>query len=132
LAEHNRSKNPDTHQLRVGDEIDAPSASTLEASYPQLCPKPSHREAIEHRASVAGTVPQPSGSNVYTVQAGDTLFDIARYELGKASRWVEIYQLNRERLGKDFDYLTPGLKLAMPADASSETVTQQPAASFRR
>ena len=35
---------------------------------------------------------------------GDTLFNIARYELGKASRWVEIYEFNRDLLGKDFNY----------------------------
>ena len=59
-----------------------------------------------------------SGSRTYTVAEGDTLFDIARYELGKASRWAEIYELNRDALGKDFDYLVPGTQLVLPQDTS--------------
>jgi len=50
----------------------------------------------------------------YTVVAGDTLFNIARHELGRASRWTEIYELNRDKLGRDFNSLKPGMKLALP------------------
>ncbi|MGW8257751.1 MAG: LysM peptidoglycan-binding domain-containing protein [Thermoguttaceae bacterium] len=50
----------------------------------------------------------------YTVTPGDSLFDIARAKLGKASRWVEIYELNRDRLGSDLDSLPPGLQIALP------------------
>ena len=32
----------------------------------------------------------------------------------KSSRWAEIYQINREALGKDYDYLTPGMRLVLP------------------
>jgi len=55
-----------------------------------------------------------SGGRPYVVQEGDTLSSIARNELGKVSRWAEIYQLNREALGKDYDYLTPGMRLMLP------------------
>ena len=48
------------------------------------------------------------------MEDGDTLFEIARHELGKTSRWAEIYDLNREVLGNDFDYLRPGLELILP------------------
>ncbi len=57
----------------------------------------------------------PDGDRTYVVREDDTLFDIARRELGKSSRWVEIYELNRERLGEDFEYLTPGMEIALPA-----------------
>jgi hypothetical protein len=50
----------------------------------------------------------------YRVKAGDTLFDIARYELGKASRWSEIFQINQPRLGDGLDYLAPGMDLLLP------------------
>jgi nucleoid-associated protein YgaU len=59
------------------------------------------------------------GGRVYTVADGDTLFEIARHELGKPARWAEIYQLNRDQLGDDFDYLRPGTELVLPVDASS-------------
>jgi nucleoid-associated protein YgaU len=53
------------------------------------------------------------------VQEGETLFDIARQQLGKASRWVEIYQLNRERLGDKLENFRPGMTLLLPEDAVS-------------
>ena len=55
----------------------------------------------------------------YMVQEGETLFDIARQQLGKASRWVEIYQLNRERLGDKLENFRPGMTLLLPEDAVS-------------
>jgi nucleoid-associated protein YgaU len=122
--------------LDVGKQIETPDAAELERLYPNLCPKPEHRDAIKHRASAAGTTGRSAGATVYVVQEGDTLFDIARYELGKAARWAEIYQLNRDRLGTDFDYLTPGLELVMPAkvvasDQPVGTMTQRSGAMRR-
>jgi hypothetical protein len=63
----------------------------------------------------------PSGSNaapisrVYAVHEGDTLFGIARLELGRASRWAEIYDLNRDQLGEVLSDLPPGMQLLLPA-----------------
>jgi hypothetical protein len=86
-----------------------------------------------------------STGRMYTVTDGDTLFEIARHELGKPSRWAEIYQLNRDVLGEDFDYLRPGTQLILPADAGSvgnpanrlgpssgNTATRQPDAFYPR
>src|SRR5688572_32376490 len=60
-----------------------------------------------------------------TLFRSDTLFDIARYELGDAKRWPEIYQLNRVALGVDIDYVKPGTKLVLPMDARSEEHTSE-------
>jgi nucleoid-associated protein YgaU len=55
------------------------------------------------------------------------LFDIARHELGKASRWAEIYRLNREQLGDDFNYLSPGMQLVMPErDDQADPIASRP------
>ncbi len=129
LAEHNRGKLPQEDKLAVGDVISAPEVSELEELYPGLCPKPSRRDLVKHRASTVSTHSIYGGGRTYTVEEGDTLFDIARYELGKASRWVEIYQLNRDVLGDDHDYLTPGLKLALPNNARADSITRRPDAS---
>jgi nucleoid-associated protein YgaU len=119
LAEHNRSKVAQRDKLRVGETISTPTIAQLEQSYPQLCPKPSHRDTVRSRATLTSTRGAYAGGRTYEVQEGDTLFDIARHELGKASRWSEIYDLNREALGKDFDYLTPGMQLVLPSKDSS-------------
>ncbi len=50
----------------------------------------------------------------YTVQRGDTLFDIARAELGDGSRWPEIFRLNRETLKDNYNHLLPGTQLNVP------------------
>ncbi|HOP75928.1 MAG TPA: hypothetical protein PLD05_00480 [Thermogutta sp.] len=75
--------------------------------------------------SNVGENPDPMAGNyiTHTVQEGETLFDIARQRLGKASRWVDIYQLNRGQLGERLEYFRPGLILRLPADATHSTAT---------
>lgn len=58
--------------------------------------------------------PSPRQLRVYIVQEGDNLYEIARYLLGKPSRWVEIYELNKDILGDDLEHLRPGTQLAIP------------------
>jgi len=50
----------------------------------------------------------------YKVRAGDTLSMIAQRELGAASRWQEIYELNRARI-TDPGRIVEGMLLALPA-----------------
>ena len=64
-----------------------------------------------------------AGGRTYKVREGDTLSDIARYELGKASRWAEIYELNRHHLGEDFDYLAPGTEIILPGHGATDPLT---------
>ena len=127
LAEHNRRGQPDPNRLELGAEISVPPIEELEKRYPDLCPKPEHRQVAARRQSVMHAASHVSGARVYVVQPGDTLFDIARHELGKASRYAEIIQLNRDVLGEQFDYLTPGMKLILPDDGDSPAgqVTQR-------
>ncbi len=134
LAEHNRGKVAQRDKLRVGDTIATPTIAQLERLYPDLCPKPSRREAVRNRATLASTH-GGAGGRSYEVQEGDTLFDIARNELGKATRWAEIYELNRDALGKDFDYLTPGMLLILPpkdAPAPIDKTTRRPGSAYDR
>jgi nucleoid-associated protein YgaU len=142
LAEHNNRKYPRQDQLQIGDVIIAPSLSQLEQTYPDLVPEESHRNVQQSRTTAVNMVGQYSGGRTYVVEEGDTLSDIARYELGKSNRWVEIYELNRDRLGKDFDYLVPGISLILPNDAvgnggttssgRGDTLTRRPGAVYRR
>ncbi len=134
IYEHNRGRLPHPDHLTVGTVIVVPPVSVLEKKYPSLCPKQRKSAVVRPRTMQASTRDRrPTASNVYVVQEGDTLFDIARYELGKASRWAEIYELNREALGDDFDYLQPGTELALPSKPrSTDSFTRQPDASIQR
>ncbi|MCE5266402.1 MAG: hypothetical protein LLG00_00755 [Planctomycetaceae bacterium] len=71
-------------------------------------------------------------SRTYIVVEGDTLFNIARYELGKASRWVEIYELNRNALGTDLSSLPPGIKLMLPEGERPNMLAEPPSNGYRR
>ncbi len=132
LAEHNRDKMDDEGRLQPGDLVLTPTVEQLEKSYPDLCPKPSRRETLRKRASNVSTRRQYRSGRTYTVAEGDTLFDIARYELGKASRWVEVYELNRDVLGKDFNYITPGTKLVLPDSGRPDVLAEPPSSGYRR
>jgi nucleoid-associated protein YgaU len=117
LAEQNRGRAARPDRLPPGLVISTPPVAQLEKDYPDLCPRPNRRETVRDRAAgAAGMVMagNPGGGRPYVVQEGDTLSSIARNELGKVSRWAEIYQLNRQVLGKDYDYLTPGMRLMLP------------------
>jgi LysM repeat protein len=52
----------------------------------------------------------------YTVQPGDTLSGIAQQQLGNASRWPEIFLLNRSIISHP-DRISPGQVLTLPGDA---------------
>lgn len=137
LFEHNRRNFPFPNQLRAGDVISAPAAAVLEQTYPQLCPR--RVSQTSGGRGDGGVIPASGqssprgGTRAYVVQEGDTLFDIAQYELGSASRWGEIYELNRNLLGNDYDYLKPGTELVLPsAERAGSAVAEAPSSSFRR
>ncbi len=116
LAEHNRGRIPRENDLAVGAVISAPSIGELERSYPGLCPKPEHRAVLQQPATAVRPVSMHSGGRTYVVQEGDSLADIARHELGQLSRWPEIWKLNRDLIGNDYNYLRPGIQLILPGE----------------
>ncbi|MBN1396085.1 MAG: LysM peptidoglycan-binding domain-containing protein [Pirellulales bacterium] len=132
LMEHNRDKMDDEGKLQPGALVVVPTVEQLEKAYPDLCPKPSRRETLQDRTRNVGTRRNYHSGRTYTVAEGDTLFEIARYELGKAARWVEIYELNRDVLGKDFNYITPGTKLYLPDSGRPDVLAEPPNDGYRR
>lgn len=80
--------------------------------------------AVEERPPVAPSTPNPlrntsqaapiQPTREYVAREGETLFDIARYELHDAARWVEIYQLNASALGDQLAALPAGTRLRVP------------------
>jgi nucleoid-associated protein YgaU len=134
LEEHNRQQLGDKPLINVGDVVSVPPVDELRQNYPELSPRPRKIPAEPRReALVSAAARGGRGGRTYTVSEGDTLFDIARSELGKASRWAEIYELNREQLGEDFNYLAPGMQLALPAGNKFDPVATRPSReSYRR
>jgi nucleoid-associated protein YgaU len=54
-----------------------------------------------------------SGSQTYTVKAGDTLSKIAKEHLGDANAYLDIFNANKDQL-TDPDKIKPGQVLKMP------------------
>lgn len=52
-------------------------------------------------------------NKTYTVKKGDTLYGIAKKELGDGSKWKEIYNLNKDKI-KNPDLIYPDQKLTLP------------------
>lgn len=50
----------------------------------------------------------------YTVEKGDTLSHIAKHFYGKAGKWPEIYEANRDQLDNP-DRIKPGQVLKIPS-----------------
>ena len=113
IFEHNRRQHPNAERLQVGEVLLVPDVATLQKNYPDLCPKPGH-VAAPQMATPASARMRP-GTKVYVVEEGDTLYNIAKEQLGNPTRWGQIYELNREVLGeKNYDYLRPGTELLIP------------------
>jgi nucleoid-associated protein YgaU len=131
LAKHNANKYPREENLRAGDVILAPSVTELERLYPELCPSPARRNPTEGQPRTASVPNRPDGRRTYLVQDGDTLYDIARRELGKASRWPEIYDLNKDLISKHWLDLAPGTPILLP-DAGPQDISQRQGAGSLR
>jgi nucleoid-associated protein YgaU len=132
LAEHNRDRNLRDDRLQPGTVIAVPEVPTLEKKYASLCPKPNHKLPGGSRIAQVSSHGRLAGHRTYKVEAGDTLYDIAKHELGDPARWGEVYHLNREVLGDDYDYLPKGLELVLPEGPRRDTLTRRPDDGFRR
>lgn len=66
------------------------------------------------RNQTATTSPNPASvPRTYTVQSGDSLSSISRAMYGTPSRWIDIYQANRDRLSSE-NALRVGQELRVP------------------
>lgn len=74
--------------------------------------------AAPEAADAGGFFVGGQGQPMYKVGSDDTLTSIAQQHLGRASRWNEIFELNKNVLQTP-DRLRPGLVIQLPGDASN-------------
>ncbi|MCH7688199.1 MAG: LysM peptidoglycan-binding domain-containing protein [Planctomycetes bacterium] len=133
LSRYNRDRIPDEKRMRPGMKVLTPSPEILQVRYPDLFPKRSAQSSPSQ--SSASTIPktgQPSGffrgrhrEPLYRIGEQDTLSGIAQRHLGRSSRWIQIYEMNRSRLPSP-NNLTIGTVLQLPADASNVRLVRNP------
>jgi len=121
LAEFNERVLPNPENMTAGTRIQIPSTDELERRYPRLVStKPSRGSTTIVKASAEQNQKffnADNGTPMYRVQKNDTLTGIAQNYLGRASRWIQIYELNRNILPNPND-LKIGTLLKLPHDAS--------------
>lgn len=105
LFAYNSDRYPTAEGIRSGNVLDVPPADFLKQRFPEL---------IGGADPTTNNVRAASAGGSYTVREGDTLFDIARKQLGQASRWTELYEANRTTLGENLENLRPGVTLRLP------------------
>ena len=127
LRELNKSRVPDPKRMPLGTKILVPSPQELEARFPALLPKSTRsdrfasaagrRTAGNNREQPFGFFLSPTGQPMFRVGDDDTLTRISKAHLGRSSRWIQVYNMNRDRV-QNPDKLNIGLVLRLPADAS--------------
>ena len=108
-----------------------PAPSAVAAAKPQIADAQTKPVALEEKARPAAKqVPAASdkaqasapvgksGSQEYTVKAGDTLSRLAEQFYNAPNKWEKIYEANRDLL-KNPNYIYVGMKLVIPTDGKS-------------
>lgn len=117
-----------TAALPPEDRVKKAAAMRLGGDRAQELKPPASKPAAPKAAAPKKAAPKAPGA---TVKKGDSLSRIAKKLLGDASRWKEIYALNKDVIGKNPDLIKPGMKLKLPGDAQApkaptEVKPQQP------
>lgn len=114
------------------DEVKPPAASprpTLggdraqELNPPKAPPAPTlpgdraHEIAAKTKPAPAKPKTPVSSPSGHTVKKGDTLTALAQKLLGDAKRWRELYDANKDLIGKNPNLIKPGQKLKLPGAA---------------
>lgn len=139
---------PDT-AVNAGGEVLVPQLVDLQRTFGQLIPRAAAPAADVATATAdasaaprvatlpvdaaradapnqdAGSPARAAATREYVVRRGETVYDIARKELGLVSRWRDILVLNQDQLGGDIDAIAPGMRLRLPDEGRSEVARQR-------
>jgi len=124
LAELNKTRIPDPTKMRPGMIVQTPPRAMLESQYAALLPKgtallvTAGEAGAPAKSSATGLTFTPDGRPVYRTGEKDTLQSIAASHLGRASRWRQILEMNRDKLSNP-NQLKVGTELELPPDASN-------------
>ena len=115
LAQYNSQRIPDPRNLKAGTKIPTPAVEVLKSRYGALIATGSR--AAARTKPRAGFFMTETGQPAYRVSESETLEQIAQSHLGRSSRSIQIYEMNRDVIENPED-LPPGTILKLPIDAS--------------
>ena len=76
----------------------------------EVAEKPAPKKTVAEEPKAA---PLSASGRSHTVKKGESLWKIAKAELGDANRWKDIYEINRDKL-KSPEALRDGMQLRLP------------------
>ncbi len=88
-------------------------AAAAEAQRQAAAAEAQRQAAAAEAQKQAAAAAAPGTVRIYVVKPGDTLSGIAKQMYGKAARWPEIYEANKDRI-KDPNLIRPGWQLRIP------------------
>ncbi len=128
LASHNAKAVPRPEAMKPGTTIEIPPVEFLEQKYGFSTSREVSETARNsapsegtNEAPASGFFIDPAGVPMYKVSDQDTMSGIARAHLGRSSRWIQILELNRDKL-QDGNTIAVGTILRLPPDASQVQV----------
>lgn len=106
------------YTLRV-DEVDTSGTVTSRVETPFKREEPRVVAAAQQAARpIKTTGPQEMSVRVVTVQAGSTLWEIARNNYGDGTQYIRVFQANKDRI-RNADLIYPGQVFNVPSDVVS-------------
>lgn len=101
---------PDGAQLTPGAAIKIPPL-------PNDLDKSASKDATVNKtdgAAAKNAVVTKGGKRTYTAKSGDSLYKIAKDQLGSSSRWKDVFELNKAALHNDPTQLRIGQTIVLP------------------
>ena len=105
--------NVNSSKLRVGQVLAMPPESEVKGSAGAAVPA--------RTEGVSGSVLVKDPTREYRVVSGDSLHKISQRLYGSASRWEEIYELNKDVIGSSPTKLKLGMVLRLPSPPTATT-----------
>jgi nucleoid-associated protein YgaU len=116
LAKFNAERIKEPNRLKPGMKVMTPDPQELAARFPNVVSQGATSSPSEESEKY-GLSRDEQGRPIYRVDRSDTLTGIAQAHLGRAARWLQIYEMNKSVIS-DPKTLKPGTLLRLPPDAS--------------
>ena len=120
------TEDADKQGIDVVVKLDMKQYRTWGAKKLEIKKKATDYESAKVKTTTTTPAATKKTAKTYTVKKGDCLYNIAKAQLGKASRWTEIYNLNKsviESTAKKYGrksssnghWIYPGTVLTLPS-----------------
>ena len=121
IVDANRGVISNPNVVRAGVELKLPVLQGRTASSRQTAGHPQVDDNRNVNVASSGRSTTPNDQRPirwYQIKKNDRYVSIARNQLGDASRWQELFELNRDKF-PDPQRIREGVRIKLPADASS-------------